>query len=326
MKPVGALKLWSIALVLLGASGCQERTPVPGTPRSRDEQTVRASESAGKKAVADAEADAPQVAQAQPDPKHRRGDRVLFDRVSAFSHVRIVDQGNQRFLSFVRDPGQEVIESAINLDAPDLLAVAYTRAMFVSYLLKPQQQRCVIVGLGGGSMVRFLNRFFPEVQVDMVEIDPVVVQVAQDYFGVHAGPKAALFVEDGFAFLAKAGPLYDSIYIDAFVKPAADTDLEGMPLRLKTKQFLQGTQKRLTPGGVVVINLNDQPNLRTDIDLIRESFPFFYLFPVPGTGNYIAVGSTTAVSVGEMRANGHVVDLRGSHGFSFEAMSNFLVR
>jgi spermidine synthase len=229
-------------------------------------------------------------------------------------------------LSFVRDGNVDVVESSMLLDAPDLLPVAYTQVMFISYLFKPQQQRCSIIGLGGGSMVRFLNRYFPEVQVDAVEIDPTVVHVADEYFGVRAGPKASIFVEDGLAFLTKPGVPYDTIYIDAFVKPAPDTDLEGMPVRLKTKRFFQDTQKRLTPGGLVVINLNDQPNLKSDIEIIRESFPFFYLFPVPGTGNYVAVGSMSEVSDSQLRANGRTVDARGNHGFSFEAMARLKAR
>ena len=323
--------VWALAslLVLLAAtSGCRDRRPEPESPTGRSDGWTAPPAPSGSAVPAGSGAvpSEASVLQAPPSPKLRQGDRVLFEGSSEFSKLQVVDEGGRRSLLFVRDNGEAVIESSQWLDKPDLLDVPYTRAMFVNYLYKPRQERCVIIGLGGGSMVRFLNRFFPEVQIDVVDIDPLVVRVAAEYFGVHSNAKTRIVVEDGFKFLATQGDPYDTIYLDAFVKPAADTDAEGMPLRMKTKQFLVSLQKRLTPDGVVVVNLNDQPNLRDDISVIRESYPHFELFPVPGTGNYIAVGSMQEVSEERMRENGRSVDQRGSYGFSFEGMVKLRAR
>jgi spermidine synthase len=312
----------SLLLLVAGTSCCRDRRPEPGAPpQGPDGWGTPLGPASGVTATgAGTPTDQPSVAQPAPNPKLRQGDRLLFEGSSEYSRIQVTDEGGRRSLLFVRDNGQAVVESSLWLDKPDLLDIPYTRAMFVNYLYKPRQERCVIIGLGGGSMVRFLNRFFPEVQVDVVDIDPLVVRVAAEYFGVSAGPKAKIVVEDGFKFLATSTDTYDTIYLDAFVKPSSETDLEGMPLRLKTKQFLVSLQKRLASDGVVVVNLNDQPNLTDDISVIRESYPHFALFPVPRTGNYIAVGSMAAVSEERMRENGRAVDRRGNHGFSFEKM------
>ena len=93
------------------------------------------------------------------------------------------------------------------------------------------QERVLIVGLGGGGMVRFLNHHFMETQVDVVEIDPAVVQIAADYFGTYAGSRTMIVTEDAFVYLKQPHGPYDAIYMDAFLKPAADAGLEGVTQR-----------------------------------------------------------------------------------------------
>jgi hypothetical protein len=65
----------------------------------------------------------------------------------------------------------------MNLKSPHVLRFTYLQHMFASYLLQPKQSKVLIVGLGGGSMVHFLQKHDPTVAVDAVEIDPVVVQL-----------------------------------------------------------------------------------------------------------------------------------------------------
>src|SRR5262245_20296889 len=78
---------------------------------------------------------------------------------SKFSHIKVRKDGNVRTLYFVRDSGEEVIESQLDLNKPHDLIVTYTRYMFLSYAFKPKQERVLIVGLGGGSMVHFMKHY-----------------------------------------------------------------------------------------------------------------------------------------------------------------------
>ncbi len=241
---------------------------------------------------------------------------------SKFSHIRIKDLGSLRTLYFVRDSGEEVVETSMDLRVPHVLQVSYTRTMFASMLLNPRHQSCLIVGLGGGSMVRFLNKFFPEVKVDAVEIDPVMVQVARDYFGTRPGSRTRIVVEDGFDFLKRANNQYDVIYMDAFLKPSEVTDATGLPRRLKTVAFLKNLHKNLHQNGLVVINLNENVDTLEDIRNIREAFPSVYVFLVPGTGNIIVVGAMSRknVSADELRKRGAKLDKQRNFGFSFRGL------
>lgn len=250
---------------------------------------------------------------------------LVYETRSEFSHIRIRDRGSRRSLYFIRDSGEEVLETSIDLGAPYLLQVAYTRLMFMSFLYRLQPGACLVVGLGGGAMVRFLNHFFAEVRVDVVDIDPVIVAVAEKYFGTGPRPGTRIFVEDGFEYLRRTTERYDVIYMDAFLKPGAGTDPTGVPLRLKTIEFFRSLQRRLQPGGLVVFNVNASHETETDIANIQAAFPSVDVFRVPGTGTIVVVGSIaeSKPSDRELRERARALDRRRDHGFSFERLVEY---
>jgi spermidine synthase len=89
---------------------------------------------------------------------------------------------------------------------------------------------------------------FPDVGMTAVEIDPVVVDVAHDYFAVpRDDPRLEIDVGDGRRFLADDDTRWDAIVIDAFFADA-------VPFHLVTREFVQLAQSRLNPGGVIVTN------------------------------------------------------------------------
>lgn len=251
-----------------------------------------------------------------------------LDTRSDYSHIRVTRTRNVRTLYFVRDSGEEVIESELNLERPYELIVPYTRYMFLSYAFRPVQERVLIVGLGGGSMVHFLRHYDPKVQVDVVEIDPVMVQIARDYFGVKNEGNVKIITGDGIDYLRKTETRYDVIYMDAFLKPSRETDTTGAPLRLKTAQFYKEIQSKLKPEGLVVINLNSHANIRGDVETVRETFPQTYVFQAPDVFNLVVVGSLaparltfTAIS---RRASEE--DRRFQTSYKFREMANHLSR
>ena len=85
---------------------------------------------------------------------------VEFDKQSEFSHIRVRKLGSVQSLLFVRDNGEEVVQSMVNLKKPYELLGSYSRTMFASYLFWPRQERA-LVGLGGGAMVHFLQHYEP---------------------------------------------------------------------------------------------------------------------------------------------------------------------
>lgn len=262
-------------------------------------------------------------------PKEQREppkEKLVREIRSDFSHIRIKDFGSMRTLCFVRDSGLEVVETAIDLRTPYKLQIPNLQYMFISFLLNSRQESCLIVGLGGGAMIHFLNHFFPDMEVDAVEIDPVVVKLADEYFGTRPGSKTRIFTEDAFDYLRKTKGKYDVIYMDAFLKPGEETDSTGFPLRLKTIAVYRNLQEKLKEKGQVVFNLNPHPNIADDIDAIRQAFPQVYVFIVPGNNSLVAIGSTSRNRLCRpyFERAGRAMDQKCDYGFSFESLAKNL--
>jgi spermidine synthase len=257
------------------------------------------------------------------------GGVLEVDVRSKYSHIKIRTDGKVRTLYFVRDSGEEVVESMLYTDKPHDLIVDYTRYMFLSYVFKPKQERVLIVGLGGGSMVHFMKHYDPAAKVDVVEIDPKVVELAEKYFGVKTAGNVKVITDDAFAFFkAPGGDKYDVIYIDAFLKPTKDTDETGVPLKLKTIEFYKDMQKKLSADGMVVFNMNPHDKIEADVKTIAEAFPQQYAFHLPGGGGLAVVGSMNKerLAPAAIRDRAAELDRRFRTTYSFREMAGNLAK
>ncbi|MDG3006234.1 spermidine synthase [Paludisphaera mucosa] len=253
---------------------------------------------------------------------------VELDEVSNYSHVKVKREGSMRTLYFVRDNGEEVIESQVDLKRPDDLRIPYTRNMFLSYILRPQPKRALLVGLGGGAMVHFLKIHDPAVKLDVVEIDPLIVSVADRFFGVKSGGNVDVKLCDGLVHLRESDAKYDIIYMDAFLRPSGGTDATGAPLHLKTLAFYEQVKQRLAPAGVVVFNLNPHNSVLQDMSDIRKAFPNTYACKLPNGAGFVVIASTAekpepADAIEEAAT---ALDERFKAPFSFRTMARRLKR
>ena len=208
---------------------------------------------------------------------------------SAFSRIRIRRDGDVRAMTFVRDNGQEAVQSRVNLNSPETLLSPYAHGMFASYLYQPQPRRVLIVGLGGGAMVRFLTHHEPQVQIDAVEIDPVVVQLADRFFEVRSGGNVRVHTADAVKFVESTTDRFDLILMDAFLRPSGDTDATGVPTRLKTVEFLGRLKQALAPGGVVAFNVNEHARMADDIASVAAAFGHAVVYRCPPSQNKVVV-------------------------------------
>ncbi|APW63486.1 spermidine synthase [Paludisphaera borealis] len=253
---------------------------------------------------------------------------VMLEVKSEYSRIKVTRENTTRTLWFIRDNGEEVVESRVDLARLNDLLVEYTRYMFLSYVFRPNPEKVLIVGLGGGSMVHFLQQHDPKVKVDVVEIDPTIVSIADRYFGVRTGRNVNINVTDGLDYLTHADAKYDVIYMDAFLRPSGGTDKVGVPLHLKTLKFYSEVQKRLNPDGVVVFNLNPHLSVQEDIRTIKEAFANTYVFRLTGYDGFVVVASTAenALTPKTISAEAARIDGRFHAPFSFRKMAGRLAR
>jgi spermidine synthase len=139
-------------------------------------------------------------------------------------------------------------ESEINLADPDDLPMAYARTMTIAALYPRDVKRVLMLGLGGGAVAAYLARFIPAATIDIVELDPGVIDVAKTYFGIRETSAAHLYESDARVFLNRHSERYDIILVDAFTG-------SYIPFHLMTKEFYGLVHDRLAPHGVAAFNI-----------------------------------------------------------------------
>ncbi len=208
--------------------------------------------------------------------------KVLFEGKSEFnSSIKVVeDAKGLRTLIF---DNNDTRQSTVKVGDPDRLEVRYTRVMPVALAAVEKPKRILIVGLGGGSIPNFLHKYYPDTHIDVVDIDPVVVEVAKKYFGFRQDKTLRVHVADGRAFIEKCKKPYDIIFLDAY-------GAEEIPYALATRQFLQAVRKAVTPKGVVATNLMSRFSNRLYYSMVRTYIGVFdevHVVNVQNSGNVI---------------------------------------
>ena len=158
------------------------------------------------------------------------------------------DGGGLRSMRFGRNG---ITQSTIKVGEPDYLRFDYLRLVLAGFALTNTgpPRRILLVGLGGGALPVFLHRHYPALQIDVVEIVPEVVTVAERYFGFRQDALMCAHVADGRAFIERApAGHYDLIMLDAFGSAE-------VPLHLATQEFLQAVRRTLAADGVVLSNV-----------------------------------------------------------------------
>jgi spermidine synthase len=170
-----------------------------------------------------------------------------------------------------------------------------------------------MIGLGGGSGVRMLRRAVPGMKLDVVELDPVVIEAATAQFGIEPGEKLNLIEGDGRKYLEGTRSKWDTIILDAF-------DEKFIPFALATIEFQRLVRGHLSAHGTMVSNLwrTNEPLFRAMVKTMREVFPSLHIFDTK-EGNTIVVGTMDRVKVTREELVERAIERgRGGHfGFDF---------
>ena len=198
--------------------------------------------------------------------------KTLLQKDTFYHRIRIEEDDEARYMYFDR-----TLQSAMNLKDPTALRLIYSRYTSLGFTFRPDAKKMLVIGLGGGSIPKKVQKEFPNIEIDAVDIDPEVVKLAKDYFQVKEGKQMRLHAQDGRLFLTRTQNQYDIILIDAYFTDA-------MPFHLTTKQFFELAQKRLTPNGIIVANLISAVTgpsgkiARAFVRTQRQVFPQTYVF------------------------------------------------
>jgi len=214
---------------------------------------------------------------------------LLYEKETPYSHMDITDSGKYR--SLILDG---MLHSKMYLDNPIDLAIKYTKYFHLGILYNPDSKDVLFVGGGGFSGPKNFLATYNDISVDVVEIDPDVIDAARNYFGVTDDPRLRILNEDARNFLSKSNKKYDIIVLDAYSK-------DYVPFHLMTNEYFQLLKDRLKPEGIIIFNMitsiaGDTSDLfRAVYKTMKESYPTIFVFPT--NNNPLAIRNTIIVAI-----------------------------
>src|SRR5262245_55396667 len=145
----------------------------------------------------------------------QRPDGRLAHVESEYNDIFINKRRGELVMSF-QLKGWDYTESVADLRDPDVLPLRYSQVMSIATIYPEEPKKILMLGLGGGSISTYLGRFMPETEIDTVEIDRRVIEVAKQYFGLRETERVRYLDGDGRVFLNRNKGLYDLILLDAY--------------------------------------------------------------------------------------------------------------
>ena len=247
-------------------------------------------------------------------PRSSHSREVVYEGIDEDGVIEVIDEaGKMRSLQF----GTQARQSTMLLRQPDALALVYTHCLMTCLLFSSAHpEAALVLGLGGGSVPKFLLRQLPECRIDTVEKRASIIDVARDYFALPADDKRLrVHLRDGLDFLAESKPeQYDLIFVDLH-------DSAGMAPAVRRPEFFPACTRGLRPQGVVALNMwygyreKEEEEVRR---LLELSFNDRLLYlPVAGKRNCVVLAFRSQPVIDERLVEVRARDWQSLTGIDF---------
>ncbi|NIO41118.1 MAG: polyamine aminopropyltransferase [Burkholderiales bacterium] len=203
----------------------------------------------------------------------------LFDRDGS---VDISEKDGVRYLHL----GSSTVQSAMRLSDPVELVLSYTRAMMGFLMFIPAPSNIAMIGLGGGSLVKFIRHHMPSTRIVVVENNPRVITVARSHFEVpEDGPNFSVVLGDGEKWVAESTSSCDVLMVDGYNGRRQDGELA-------TEEFYTQARNALSSHGVLVVNLwSSDRQFDVYLQRLERTFGWIVTIPAERRGNMAVLAS-----------------------------------
>lgn len=213
---------------------------------------------------------------------------LLYEQMTPYQTIQVRDENGVRKLS-----SDSISHGAMDLET-GITTQAYPRMAAGALVYQPKIESMLVLGLGAGFAGTHLQRYLPGLEVDFVDIDPAMANVARRYFRFEDGPKRRVHIADARRFLDQSDRKWDYIYCDTYIGLS-------VPFHLTTREFLLEVRDHLNPGGVFGLNLagNYQaPFPRAIYRTVADVFPHVRTYNVPGLINMLVLATPEPLEPG----------------------------
>jgi spermidine synthase len=224
----------------------------------------------------------------------------IFETESAYNYIQVLEENGYRMLRLNEGQGIHSMWHRTELDYQGPWEQFLAAPFFNASLYTPDRvKRIAIIGLAAGTLARQASEVFDSVKIDGFEIDPKIIEVGQQYFGMNL-PNLNAIAQDGRYGLAQSQGEYDLIAIDAYRPPY-------IPWHMTTQEFFELVDQKLTDNGSLAINVGRAPDDRRLIDglvaTLKTVFPSVYVMDIPNTFNSMIYATRQPTSIENLYQN-----------------------
>lgn len=171
-------------------------------------------------------------------------DKILFEKESDFHNIKVVENEIGRFLHYKDTYQAGYIDTLVYKGN-----IPYINYFLIPYLFNPNIEKILLIGLGTGIIVNQYEKLFKNLkQIDVVDIEENILEIAQKYFNFKSSEKFSFNLQDGLVYLNNSKKKYDLIVVDV----ASD---EGIDKRFCNIEYLKTVKKHLSKAGIFVSNM-----------------------------------------------------------------------
>jgi spermidine synthase len=207
----------------------------------------------------------------------------IYEAESAYNYIQVAEQNGFTVLKLNEGQGVHSIYHPDTLQYNGPWDQFLVSPYFYADRKPSDIKRVAIVGLAAGTTARQMSAVYGNIPIDGFEIDPKIVEVGQEYFGMTM-PNLNVEIGDGRLNLERSPHKYDIIVVDAYRPPY-------IPPHMTTQEFFQIAASHLTEDGVLAINSASVPGDRRLINglatTISSIFPSIYMVDIPGSLNTV---------------------------------------
>lgn len=182
--------------------------------------------------------------------------------------------------------GSNTIQSAMRVNTPYQLELTYSRAMMLFLVFARQAGDVLMIGLGGGSVAKYIHHFLPALRSRVVEINPDIIRTARSHFYLPEDDnRLAVILDDGVDYLQQHANTADVLLLDVF-------DSKGVPVDMYNQDFFDTCAASLRLDGMLAVNLwGSDKNFDIYLQRIEQSFARRVLVLKTGRpGNIVVFG------------------------------------
>jgi spermidine synthase len=193
---------------------------------------------------------------------------LLFNGLldGTYKKAFLIEEFEYRSMCFALDG---CTQSEMRIDDPYALVNEYTRKMMGFLAFQPRPKQILIIGLGGGSLVKYCHRYLPTTRITAVEIDPVVLALRSQFLVPPDDDRLTVIQADGADHVAQMvdrGERINAILVDAY-------DHTGIANAVVERSFIENTKQILGTNGVFVMNLvAESADAKRHVETVRQVF------------------------------------------------------